>query len=64
MTESEARTKIEKAGGSWEIFCKWMYGQTIGINPETNEPDIYEYDVERFISYKCNPAREPLGSWD
>ena len=63
MREVEAKKKIENAGGSWEVFNDWMYGQTVGIYPD-GEVDIYEYDVNRFIRYRCNPKNEPVEDWD
>lgn len=63
MTEQQAKNKIEQAGGSWETFNKWMCGQTCGIN-EDGTTDIYEYDVDRFIRYKCDPMNEPLVDFD
>lgn len=64
MTIDEAKQRIESAGGNWSTFQYWMQGQTCGVNPETGEPDIYKYDVERFIEYKCNPKNEPVDEWD
>jgi hypothetical protein len=63
MKISEAKIKIKQAGGDWEVFSNWMYGQTCGIDSD-GEPDIYECDVDRFIRYKCNPRNEPLLEWD
>ena len=63
MTTEEAKNEIEKAGGSWDVFSMWMYGQTCGIDEKGNV-DIYEYDVRRFIEYNCNPKNEPLVAWD
>lgn len=63
MKTLEAKSKIEAAGGSWETFCKWMYGQTMGVYPD-GSANIYEYDVDRFIRYQCNPKNEPVGDWD
>ncbi|MDG6938522.1 MAG: hypothetical protein JRN42_08325, partial [Nitrososphaerota archaeon] len=63
MTEAEAREKVEGAGGSWEVFCHWMRGQTMGLN-EDGSVDIYDYDVSRFIRYRCDPANEPAVEWD
>jgi hypothetical protein len=63
MRKKDAKEKIEKAGGSWEIFSKWMRGQTCGIYPD-GATDYYEYDVNRFIRYKCNPDNEPPEEWD
>jgi len=59
MTTEEAKKQIKKAGGSWKVFNSWMRGQTVGMNEDGSE-DIYDYDVERFIRYKCNPKNEPL----
>ena len=63
MKVDEVREAIEKAGGDWEVFCDWMYGQTMGMD-ENGEPDIYSHDVERFIRYKCDPKNEPPWEWD
>ena len=63
MTKNEAKKKIEEAGGSWEAFSRWMYGQTVGVYP-SGEIDYYDYDVNRFIRYKCNPDNEPIEEWD
>jgi len=64
MTLTDARKKIEDAGGNWEVFCKWMNGQTCGFDPATKEILPYDWDVDRFIKYKCNPANEPIEEWD
>lgn len=63
MTTQEAQNKIKKAGGKWEDFVDWMFGQTVGLY-ENGETNWYEYDVNRFISYKCNAKNEPLVDWD
>lgn len=63
MTVNEAKKVVEENGGDWEIFCSWMYGQTCGIDKNGN-PDIYDYDVQRFVRYNCNPKNEPLHEWD
>ena len=63
MRIEEAREKIEKAGGDWEVFLKWMEGQTMSLYPD-GTTNIYTYDVNRFIGYDCNPDNEPLGAWD
>ena len=63
MRIDEARKAVEEAGGDWEIFQKWMRGQTVSMY-EDGETDIYEWDVERFIRYKCNPDNEPFEEWD
>lgn len=63
MTEAEVREKIEQAGGSWETFNDWMTGQTVGLD-EDGTINYYEYDVSRFLRYKCNPKNEPLVEWD
>jgi len=63
MTKEETKRKIKKAGGKWSVFIKWMQGQTVGMN-EDGTIDYYEYDVERFIRYKCAPQNEPLEEWD
>jgi hypothetical protein len=58
MTIKEAKLKIKQAGGSWKVFDKWMFGQTYGFNPD-GSTNLYDYDVNRFIRYKCNPKNEP-----
>jgi hypothetical protein len=63
MRIAEAKAKIEAAGGNWETFQKWMGGQTVGMY-ENGEPNIYDWDVDRFIRYKCDPKNEPLWEWD
>lgn len=63
MKEAEVREKIERAGGSWEVFSDWMAGQTCGLD-EDGTIDYYEYDVNRFLRYKCNQKNEPLIEWD
>jgi hypothetical protein len=63
MTEKQAKQKIEKAGGSWKVFKKWMYGQTVGVN-EDGTTNYYDWDVEKFIGYGCDPKNVPLGDWD
>lgn len=63
MREKDARLKIYAAGGSWDVFNDWMRGQTVGMY-EDGECDLYEYDVERFIRYKCNPKNEPTYDFD
>lgn len=63
MRESEVREKIEAAGGSWEVFLDWMFCQTVGTY-ENGDTDWYDWDVERFIRYQCNPKNEPLQDFD
>jgi hypothetical protein len=63
MTIQEAENKITEAGGSIETFWGWMRGQTVGLNDD-GSTDVYEYDVDRFIRYKCDPKNEPAGEWD
>ena len=63
MKTTKAKDEIEKAGGSWEVFLEWMRGQTVGLNEDGTE-DIYDYDVNRFIRYKCNPKNEPIDEMD
>ena len=62
MREQEARTKIEQAGGDWEVFWKWMAGQTVGMNDD-GTVDIYDCDVDNFIRIGCNPENE-FFDWD
>lgn len=63
MRIEEAKKKVEEAGGSWDTFNDWMRGQTAGINDD-GTIDLYDYDVNRFIRYKCDPKNEPMGAWD
>lgn len=63
MTEKEAKIKIKEASGNWKVFQKWMIGQTVGMNPD-GTADIYDYDVNRFIRYKCDPKNEPIWEVD
>ena len=63
MTIKEAKQLIKKAGGSWSVFMKWMNGQTVGMNKD-GSTDFYDYDVNRFIRYKCNPKNEPPEDFD
>ncbi len=63
MRVEEARKKVKEAGGSWEVFENWMVGQTIGVYDD-GTPNIYDWDVDRFIRYKCDPDNEPLEEWD
>jgi hypothetical protein len=34
---------------NWKEFCKWMAGQTVGID-DNGEMNYYDWDVERFKS--------------
>ena len=63
MKIQQAEDKIKQAGGNIEDFHEWMDGQTVGLN-EDGTVDYYDYDVDRFISYKCNPKNETVGAWD
>jgi hypothetical protein len=63
MRLEEVQEIIEAKGGSIETFFKWMRGQTIGLYDDGTS-NFYEYDVERFIRYGCNPDNEPLSEWD
>lgn len=63
MTEQQAEKSITEAGGSMDVFNEWMRGQTVGLNDD-GTVDIYEYDVNRFIRYKCNPKNEPIHEVD
>jgi hypothetical protein len=63
MTIEQAENKIKQAGGSVEVFWDWMRGQTMGIN-EDGSTNVYDYDVDRFIRYKCNPKNEPVWEID
>lgn len=63
MKEQEAKKLIEEAGGSWEDFVSWMFGQTVGLNDD-GSTDWYDWDVKRFIGYGCKAKNEPLGHFD
>jgi len=63
MTIQEVEKKITDAGGDVKVFWEWMRGQTCGLNEDGTE-NIYEYDVNRFIRYKCNPKNEPISEVD
>uniref|UniRef100_A0A6M3J8G4 Uncharacterized protein n=1 Tax=viral metagenome TaxID=1070528 RepID=A0A6M3J8G4_9ZZZZ len=63
MTTKEAENRIKQVGGDVKVFWNWMRGQTCGLN-EDGTNDIYEYDVERFVRYKCDPKNEPLHEVD
>lgn len=63
MNESQAKSAIRKAGGSWDVFIEWMSGQTMRLN-EDGTSDYYDRDVERYIRYGCNPANEPIIDYD
>lgn len=63
MTTQEVKQKLKEAKGSWKVFLEWMRGQTVGMYPD-GETDWYEYDVKRFIKYKCNPKNEPINDYD
>lgn len=63
MTTQEVKKLIKQSGGNWKNFLTWMYGQTVGLN-DKGETDWYDYDVNRFIRYKCNPKNEPIAEWD
>ena len=62
LNATTAKKRIKKAGGSWQVFRKWMAGQTVGM--VNGEIDYYEYDVSRFIRYNCDPAKEPIEEFD
>ena len=63
MTTKETKNKIKEAGGDWDIFVDWMFGQTVGVS-EDGETNWYDHDVDRFIRYKCEPKNEPVEEWD
>jgi len=48
MTTKKAKQLIKKAGGKWEDFMDFMFGQTYGINKDGSS-NWYKIDVERFI---------------
>lgn len=62
LTEKQVKQLLKKAGGSWRVFKEWMVGQTCPII--NGEMGYYEYDVDRFIRYKCDPKNEPYEEWD
>lgn len=63
MTEQQAKNKIEQAGGSWKTFQNWISGQTCPVLDDGSF-GYFEYDVDRFIRYKCDPKNEPLSEVD
>lgn len=63
MKEAQAKQAIEKAHGSWDAFCEWMTGQTLGMDKD-GETDFYDDDVNRFIFYKCDAKNEPMVHFD
>ncbi len=62
MNAKDTRKRIEDQGGKWSIFQKWMNGQTVGM--KNGEVSYYNYDIERFLSYGCNPDNEPVEDFD
>lgn len=62
MNPKDTKKRIEDQGGKWSVFQKWMYGQTVGM--KNGEVDYYNYDIERFIRYGCNPDNEPVEDFD
>jgi len=63
MREKEAKIKIKEIGGDWNVFMKWMKNQTVSSYPN-GDTDYYDYDVARFIRYRCNPKNEPIIDFD
>lgn len=63
MTIEQAETKIKESGGNVDVFWHWLRGQTVALNDD-GSTDVYEYDVDRFIRYKCNPDNEPVDEMD
>ena len=59
MREEKIKQLLKEAGGDWKVFSNWMSEQTMGLYSD-GEFNYYEYDVERFIRYRCNPENEPL----
>jgi hypothetical protein len=59
MSEEQAEQKIKEAGGSMTKFRRWIRGQTCPILDD-GEWGYYECDVNRFISYRCDPRNEPF----
>jgi hypothetical protein len=59
MTIKEAEKAIIAAGGSVEVFWKFMGGQTMGMYAD-GSTDVYDWDVARFIRYECDPKKEPM----
>lgn len=62
MTQEKAEKLVIEAGGKVEDLWEWMRGQTCGLIDGV--PDFYDYDIERFIRYKCNPKNEPIAEFD
>ena len=62
MNPTDTKKRIEDAGGKWSVFQKWMRGQTCGYR--NGVVDYYNYDIERFIRYGCNPDNEPMEDFD
>jgi hypothetical protein len=63
MTIKEAEQKIINSGGKIDVFWNWMKGQTMSLNPD-GSTNVYDYDVDRFIRYKCDPKNEPIEDFD
>ncbi len=60
MNKKQVQNKIGIE--NWSVFSNWMRGQTVGIT--NGEINYYDYDVERFISYKFDPKNEPISDMD
>ena len=61
-TPKETKELLKKHNITFEVFDKWMYGQTCPI--QSGELCYYSWDVDRFIRYKGDPNNEPFAEWD
>jgi len=63
MNKKEVENKIGKE--NWDLFCRWIYGQTYGMNDD-GTPNYFECDVYSFL-YKIKTGydrqTDPL-LWD
>jgi len=48
MSEQEVRLLIKKNHLTWDEFCEFMKGQTVGMN-EDGSTNFYDCDVKKFI---------------
>jgi hypothetical protein len=49
MTEKEVKHELRINRKKWADFCKYMRGQTVGIDSK-GKINYYEWDVDRFIN--------------
>lgn len=49
MTEKEVKHELRINHRKWSDFCKYMRGQTVGIDSK-GKINYYEWDVDRFIN--------------